>query len=78
VKWFSVIIEIYTHDSLEYAGIGGFRRRSHQIQDRIIKLLHNKFVNDDKYKFVDGNELQSSVQNYKRQFVRFSYKCVYA
>jgi hypothetical protein len=78
VKINGVIIEIFVHDSVDTAGISGYKRRTHQISDRITKLLHRKLICDSLVKFVDGNELQSSTANFKRSYVRFQYKAIYA
>lgn len=73
-----VIIEIYVHSSIDTAGIGGFVRRTHQIADRLVRLLHRKYINSDWYKLADKNELQSATPSFRRYYVRFEYKAVYA
>lgn len=81
VKFDGVIIEIYVHSSIDTAGtagINGFKRRTHMIADRLVQLLHRQYLGSDLYKLVDKNELQSATPNFRRYYVRFEYKAVYA
>lgn len=78
VKFEKVIIEIYVHNSIDTAGIEGFRCRTHMIVDRLIRLLHKKYINNDYYRLSAKNELQSSTPEFKRYSVTFQYKSIYS
>lgn len=78
VMFDNIIIEIFVHNNLDTFGISNYKRRIHLIQDRIIKLLNRKYVGNDLYMFVDGNELQSSTPLFHRFYVMFRYKSIYA
>lgn len=78
VMFNNIIIETYVHGTIDTTNIGGFKRRIHLINDRIVKLLHNKYIGSNLYKFVDGNELQSSTPAFRRYYVMFQYKAIYA
>ncbi|MBZ9622847.1 hypothetical protein G9F71_008275 [Clostridium sp. FP2] len=83
VKEDMLAIEVFVPNAigtsnLDRKNISGFERRSNQIVDRIIKLFHNKKINDRKMMLEARHELTCSTVGFCRHIIQFSYKRVYS
>jgi hypothetical protein len=72
----SVIIEIFV--PVQQDAMEGFERRVLKIAGRIIKLLHRQRMNDRLLWLTGQNELFSSIEGFRRYYVRFNYKRAYS
>lgn len=73
----SFIIEIFVPSKLDRLGMENFERRILKIADRLIQLFHNKTINGTSFRLTGKNELMSGSREFKRYFLKFSFKKVY-